>query len=37
MNSPSFALRRGALLTLILALASVLAACSGGSAEAHRS
>jgi plastocyanin len=30
MNLTSFALRRGALITLILAFASVLAACSGG-------
>jgi plastocyanin len=31
MNTSSFALRRGALITLILVLASALAACSGGS------
>jgi len=31
MNQTSFALRRGALITLILLVASVLAACSGNS------
>ena len=31
MNLPSFALRRGALITLILVLGSALAACGGGS------
>ena len=31
MNRTSFALRRGALITLILVFASVLAACSGDS------
>jgi plastocyanin len=31
MNLTSFALRRGALITLILVVAATLAACSGGS------
>ncbi len=31
MNLPSFALRRGALITLILVLGLALAACGGGS------
>ncbi len=35
MNLSSFALRRGALIVLILAFASVLAACSGSSDESQ--
>jgi plastocyanin len=35
MNRNSFALRRGALITLILVLATALAACSGNSEESQ--
>ena len=35
MNLNSFALRRGALITLILVLATALAACSGNSDESQ--